>query len=464
MQNKGPDSGHGGFAEKIRARFREELLEPKDTLRNNEVQANLFTAKVMLGTAILCLVLLLSALLNLIPSDSRAVPWFLISAAVLMGIPAVLCLRRRGEKKGTMFLLLISYVLGLALAELALTQRVILCLAIPVILSIRYYSGILTVCTGLLTTLVFLLSSGLSGVFRQGNGNLVLPGILLLLITLICAMIADWGRILIFGELEETKKAERLAMELNLAKSIQANMVPNIFPAFPERTEFDVYARMEPAKELGGDFFDFQMIDRDHLAVIIADVSGKGIPAAMFMMASKSMINNIAKNRHRDPARILQTANRQISASNASEMFVTLWLGILEISTGKLTAANAGHEYPCLKQDEEGFRILKDKHGLVLGAMDDIEYKSYEIQLKPGDTIFLYTDGVTEATNTENELFGEQRMLDALNYDAETSSAQILDNVRRAISSFTKGAEQADDITMIALKYFGKEGKNMPEE
>ena len=221
---------------------------------------------------------------------------------------------------------------------------------------------------------------------------------------------------------------------------------------------------MEPAKELGGDFFDFQMIDRDHLAVIIADVSGKGIPAAMFMMASKSMFNNIAKNRHRDPARILQTANRQISASNASEMFVTLWLGILEISTGKLTAANAGHEYPCLKQDEEGFRILKDKHGLVLGAMDDIEYKSYEIQLKPGDTIFLYTDGVTEATNTENELFGEQRMLDALNYDAETSSAQILDNVRRAISSFTKGAEQADDITMIALKYFGKEGKNMPEE
>ena len=465
MSDTAPNGKESRSAEKWKARFREELFQPKDTIWNNEVRANLFTAKMMLGTALPVLAFILLAALNLIEWDNHARLAIVIPAFLLMTVPAGLCFRLKGEKEWMKLLLLAAYVLALVLAETSLPYNVTLCLTIPLVLSIRYYSGILTACTGFLSAIAFLLSTWIIDVPRSSRGGTILSGlILLLLITAVCVVIAKRGRILIFGELEENKKAERLAMELNLAKTIQANMVPNIFPAFPDRREFDVYARMEPAKELGGDFFDFHMIDRDHLALIIADVSGKGIPAALIMMASKSVINKLAKDKSRDPAKILKAANNEIIASNPSGMFVTLWLGILEISTGKLTAANAGHEYPCVKQGEEGFRLLKDKHGLVLGAMEDAEYKKYEIQLKPGDTVFLYTDGVTEATSTKNELFGEQRLLDALNYDAETSSAQLLDKVRRSINSFTKGAEQADDITMIALRYYGKEGNPEPME
>ena len=253
-------------------------------------------------------------------------------------------------------------------------------------------------------------------------------------------------------------------MELELAKTIQSNMLPNTYPVFPERKEFDVYARTEPAKELGGDFFDFQMIDRDHLALIIADVAGKGIPAAMFMMASKIIIHNMAKNRNHDPAKILKAVNKQIGANNQSDMFVTLWLGILEISTGLLSAANAGHEYPCLMHKNRDFILLKDPHGLVLGAMDKTEYRSYEIQLVPGDTVFLYTDGVTEAMNAENEEFGLERMVDALNLELDVPVAKLVDNVRGAVGAFVGDAPQADDITMMVLRYFGEEGKPESDE
>ena len=271
-------------------------------------------------------------------------------------------------------------------------------------------------------------------------------------------------RTVIVEQEAEAQKTERLSMELELAKTIQSNMLPNTYPVFPERKEFDVYARTEPAKELGGDFFDFQMIDRDHLALIIADVAGKGIPAAMFMMASKIIIHNMAKNRNHDPAKILKAVNKQIGANNQSDMFVTLWLGILEISTGLLSAANAGHEYPCLMHKNRDFILLKDPHGLVLGAMDKTEYRSYEIQLVPGDTVFLYTDGVTEATNAENEEFGLERMVDALNLELDVPVAKLVDNVRGAVGAFVGDAPQADDITMMVLRYFGEEGKPESDE
>ena len=268
---------------------------------------------------------------------------------------------------------------------------------------------------------------------------------LLLASALICTENARRGQTV---ALEEEKEAERLKMELELAKNVQSNMLPSIYPAFPERKEFDIYARTEPAKELGGDFFDFQMIDKDHLALIIADVSGKGIPAAMFMMASKIIIHNMAKNRSHDPAKILKAVNKQIGANNDTDMFVTLWLGILELSTGMLSAANAGHEYPCLMHKNRDFILLKDPHGLVLGAMDKSDYRSY---------------GVTEAVNAKNEEFGLERMVDALNLELEAPVAKLVDNVRGAINAFVGDAPQADDITMMVLRYFGEEGRPEPE-
>ena len=254
-----------------------------------------------------------------------------------------------------------------------------------------------------------------------------------------------------------TAEKERIGTELSLATRIQADMLPGIFPAFPDRKEFDIYASMDPAKEVGGDFYDFFLIDQDHLCMVIADVSGKGIPAALFMMASKIILANNAML-GKSPARILSDTNAAICSNNREEMFVTTWLGILEISTGKLTAANAGHEYPAVQQPDGSFELYRDKHGLVIGAFDDVRYKEYEMQLEPGSRLFLYTDGVTEAMDTQGNLFGTERMLEALNRQGRAHPEQILRQVTEEINSYIGGAEQFDDLTMLCLEYKGKGG------
>lgn len=507
MAEAAPEELREDFRSRVNAWIKKNFYQPNEVLWNNEVQANLFAANVMLGTAALILLVVLLSLIKPFPGESGKTRGVLILAALLVAAPAGVCYWKKGEKKWMKLLLLAAYAVVLAQVESVLTSGVFLGLLFPIILSIRYYSRAMTLLTGLLTAVFLLIASWLSVILRLGTVDLnllELPGgtvlrfaerdslyhavmsqaeidtrqlwhstlvqsylprlILLVLITLICAEIAKRGRILLFEEHEEIKKTERISMELDLAKSIQKNMIPNLYPAFPDRKEFDVYARMEPAKELGGDFYDYYMIDRDHLALIIADVSGKGIPAAMFMMAAKSMINNRAKSRSHDPAKILKAVNKQMTDNNASQMFVTLWMGILEISTGKLTAANAGHEYPCLRQRGGAFELLEDQHSLVLGAMEDTEFTSYEVQLEPGDSLFVYTDGVTEATNGAEELFGGERMLDALNRDPDAKVTQIVDSVQNAMNDFVDGAPQFDDFTMLAMKFYGEEGPEEPEE
>ena len=251
-----------------------------------------------------------------------------------------------------------------------------------------------------------------------------------------------------------TAEKERIGAELSLATRIQADMLPNIFPPYPDRTEFDIYASMDPAKEVGGDFYDFFLIDDDHLCMVMADVSGKGVPAALFMMASKIILANNALM-GKTPAQIMTDTNAAICANNKEEMFVTTWLGILEISTGKLRAANAGHEYPAVRQGEGRFELYKDRHGFVSGGMDGLVYKEYELQLEPGSRLFLYTDGVPEATNAANELFGTERMLEALNRAPERRPEEILAGVRGAVDAFVGEAEQFDDLTMLCVEYRG---------
>lgn len=250
-----------------------------------------------------------------------------------------------------------------------------------------------------------------------------------------------------------TAEKERIGTELALATRIQADMLPNIFPAFPDRQEFDIYASMTPAKEVGGDFYDFFLVDDDHLCMVMADVSGKGVPAALFMMVSKIILANNAMM-GKSPAQILTDANAAICANNREEMFVTVWLGILEISTGKLTAANAGHEYPVIKHADGKFELFKDKHGLVIGAMNGVKYREYELQLTKGAKLFVYTDGVPEATNADNEMFGTERMLSALNR-SDATPVGLLENVQKAVDAFVSDAEQFDDLTMLALEYKG---------
>ena len=251
---------------------------------------------------------------------------------------------------------------------------------------------------------------------------------------------------------------ERISTELSLATKIQASMIPHIFPAFPERKEFDIFGSMKPAKAVGGDFYDFSLVDDDHLVMAIADVSGKGVPAALFMMASMIILQGAARN-NGSPSEILKQTNDIICANNQQEMFVTVWLGILEISTGKLTAANAGHEYPVISEKPGSpFKLLKDKHGFVIGGMPGMKYKDYELQLEPGAKLFLYTDGVTEATDENNEMFGTDRLVEALNEVCDAEPEEVLPNVRGAIDDFVNGAELFDDITMLCMEYKGKRG------
>jgi sigma-B regulation protein RsbU (phosphoserine phosphatase) len=259
-----------------------------------------------------------------------------------------------------------------------------------------------------------------------------------------------------------TAEKERIGTELYVAQQIQKGMLPSIFPPYPERKEFDLYAAMDPAKEVGGDFYDFFLVDDDHLAMVMADVSGKGVPAALFMMVSKAILKNNAMM-GKSPAEIVTAANETICSNNKMQMFVTVWLGILEISTGKITAVNAGHEYPAIRRAGQGFELFRDKHGFVVGGMEGIRYKEYEIELHPGDKLFLYTDGVPEATNADQELFGTERMLAALNEAPAASPVEMLRNMRRAVDGFVKEAEQFDDLTMLGLVYRGPQKECGPD-
>lgn len=251
-----------------------------------------------------------------------------------------------------------------------------------------------------------------------------------------------------------TAEKERDSTELALAAAIQDGMLPNQFPAFPDRTEFDIYASMDPAREVGGDFYDFFLIDEDHLCLEIADVSGKGIPGALVMMASKIMLTDFAMTL-RDPAEILRAGNNAMCGSNTDKVFVTVWLGILEISTGRLTAANAGHEYPILKKPDGNYEMIKGKHGFVIGGMEDMVYKNYDLQLEPGTKLFLYTDGLPEAEDADHNMFGIDRILTALNEEPDAAPEQVLANMTAAVNAFVKDTEQFDDLTMLCLEYKG---------
>lgn len=248
-----------------------------------------------------------------------------------------------------------------------------------------------------------------------------------------------------------TAEKERIGAELDVAKTIQENSVPNIFPAFPERAEFDIYASMNPAKEVGGDLYNFFLVDEDHLAIVIADVSGKGVPAALFMMVTNILISD-RTHMGGTPGEILTYVNDNICQHNPADMFVTVWLGILEISTGKIVASNAGHDDPAICRKGGEFEIFKSRHSLVVGAMPGIKYRDFEIQLNKGDKIFLYTDGLPEATDKNNRMFTIEKMLASLNQFKHECPKNILKGINSCVDEFVGEAPQFDDLTMMCLE------------
>ena len=470
-----------------------ERLTPDEMFVETEVQANKLAALILFCSGIIiALILVLTAFgLFLLPMESVFSP--LIQALAEVVILIVVCRVVKYRAWWLKHLLMLAIILVYARLDCVVTHKAAILMVLPVVLSSRYFSRRLTVFTSLVSTVAFAASAVYGATHGMINLNIVtmdagttmtatggflgdtvknagvsdamlikntmlfdyLPKWLMFSIaTIVSCNIARRGRDMVVTQHDKDVETARISTELNLATRIQADMVPNIYPAFPDRREFDVYATMDPAKEVGGDFYDFFLIDDDHLCLVMADVSGKGVPAALFMMASKIILANNAMI-GKSPAQILTDANAAICSHNREEMFVTVWLGILEISTGKLVAANAGHEYPVVKHGDGSFEVLRDKHGFVIGGMAGMKYKEYELTLEPGSKLFLYTDGVPEATDAESNMFGADRMLEALNEKKDGTTVEILKHVRASVDGFVRDAEQFDDLTMLCMEYKG---------
>ena len=254
---------------------------------------------------------------------------------------------------------------------------------------------------------------------------------------------------------KEREEKERISAELNVAAIIQSSMLPCVFPPFPERKEIDLYAAMVPAKEVCGDFFDFFFVDKDNLAVLIADVSGKGVPAALFMVIAKTLIKNCSSCR--TPGAVFDTVNKKLCEGNETGMFVTAFIGFYNLPSKKMTFVNAGHNPPLLKKQNSAYEFLNTKPCVVLGFLKETKYHEEEIILEAGETLFLYTDGVTEAMNSEKELFGEERLLAAANKNKASPVHDLITAVKNEVDIFAQGSRQADDITMLALTINGEQ-------
>ncbi|MBQ7155311.1 MAG: SpoIIE family protein phosphatase [Synergistaceae bacterium] len=259
-----------------------------------------------------------------------------------------------------------------------------------------------------------------------------------------------------------TAEKERIGAELDIATQIQADMLPRIMPPYSNHEKFDIYASMTPAKEVGGDFYDFFLIDDNHLALVMADVSGKGVPAALFMVIAKTLIKNRAQLGG-SPREILHDVNNQLCEGNEADLFVTVWLGILDLNTGKVIASNAGHEYPAIRRTDGKYELFKTKQSPAVATMEGLNFRESEFTLGHGDNLYVYTDGVPEATNIHEELYGTERMLDKLNSTIGLGASEVLNIMKKDVDDFTGEAPQFDDVTMMCLQFLGGSADEMHE-
>lgn len=479
--------------EKIKAKeFWLNTLDDTDVLQNNEIQANKLTGFVMfLGSIILAVVLILS-MAGLFQIRKETIGPLVFQGMLELLIPAVICRAVKARKLWLKYVLIIELLIVLARIDSMLMFNSVLIMVIPVVLSSRFFSKRFTVLISVLTAILFATSSFANAWMDTGSldlnfyeppvgtvltvtGNLqetvraagidrmvrlkqvmilsYLPKLLVFaLIAVICVKIAEKGRMMVEAQESITRKTARIESELNLANSIQAHMLPTIFPPYPECEEVDLYASMKPARAVGGDFYDFFMLDDRHLAMVMADVSGKGIPAALFMVIAKTLIKNEVMM-GTDPAEVFGKVNHMLCEGNENDMFVTAWLGILDTEKGILTYVNAGHNPLVVKTGDNAFAYLKSRAGFVLGGMDGIKYRQQELIFQPGDRLFLYTDGVTEAECPDGTFYGNDRLLEFLNSHDEKDLENILKGLSEDIDKFAEGAEQSDDITMMMMEY-----------
>ena len=472
-------------------------LSTEEVLQHNEVGANKLTGTVMLLSMIYLIFAYTLNCIGLYHLKSSLMTGLFFFGMVVLFIPWIICVYYKGEKKWLKLIMLLSLTIVYAAIDSVMTFRSTMIMIIPLFLSSRYFTKELTELVAILSTILFGFAASFGILWSTIDLNyVIIPAgtqitvtdtllnavtalhlniadmeknilarsfipkyLVYLMAAVIAVQIADWGYKMITSQALISREHSRVETELDVAKSIQEKALPLVHSMSPH-AEFDLAARMFTAKEVGGDFYDFMLIDPTHLALIMADVSGKGVPAALFMMVSKILLDNTMASLD-SPGQILAEVNHQLCEKSLEDMFVTVWLGIIDLETGKMVMANAGHENPIICNKGEQFEVFKDKHGLVLGGMDGIRYRETVIQLHPGDTIFVYTDGVPEAVNSSLEQFGMKRTIHSLNHLGTQDLEALLDGLKRDIDLFCGDEPQFDDTSMLAFRFnfpMSKEG------
>ena len=455
----------------------------------NERNANHYTIRCLMFAAGITVLIWILNLLDFFAVDDEFMNVTMPISICLMVIPLFLERFVKIPSHILRYILFLFFVLAIAILAVAMPRHLVLAWACPIVLACHYYSPSFAR-FALVTTLILMLISLYAGMYLgEWENNMldyVRPAIngvmerhayimekkeagrdllklalefyylpragILCVVYLICSTLSRRTHTLLVRQAEAASETERISAELDVANHIQASMLPCIFPAFPGRREVDIYATMEPAKEVGGDFYDFFMVDDRHLAIVMADVSGKGVPAALFMVIGKTLIKDHTTP-GRDLGKVFTEVNDLLCESNSEELFITAFEGVLDLVTGEFNFVNAGHEMPFICKAGGDFEAQKIRAGFVLAGMEGMKYRAGSMRLEPGDKIFQYTDGVTEATNVHNELYGMERLGVILNKVKNGTPNEILPAVKKDIDEFVGEAPQFDDITMLCLEY-----------
>lgn len=448
-----------------------------NALLENETEANRYAAKCLSVCAGVGALAWLFNLVGIFIIPAKIMNIGMPITILFFLLPALLCRITGGRPLWLKYVILFCGITSIFILSGAMPKHGVLAWAVPLALSCHYYSQKLTRLTLMASWVLFSASIYVGMYIGEGDLNLlitepaiedrvitgkmlydaslffVLPRALILLgLSSICTTVAGRTRRLLERQIRDSQERQRISTELDVATRIQADMLPCIFPAFPERPEFDVFASMNPAKEVGGDFYDFFMVDETHLAIVIADVSGKGVPAALFMVIGKTLINDHTKP-DTDLGQVFTEVNDLLCKSNNEGLFITAFEGVLNLVTGEFRFVNAGHEMPFLARSGQAHEPYKLRAGFVLAGMEGMEYRSGSIQLSPGDKIFQYTDGVTEATNASHELYGMKRLSEILARNTDKPPAELLPLIKADIDAFVGEAPQFDDITMLCVEY-----------
>ena len=443
----------------------------------NETEANLYAARCLVICAFLCAAAWLLTVFRIFILPLEIVNPTMPVIIFFFLIPALICRRNRGKKGWVKYAILFCSVMGIFILSSAMPKHGVMAWTMPLMLSCHYYSKKLSRMTLIASQILFSASIYI-GMFVGEWDQILLDAAyysgprvitkehlydatiffvltraaILLGLSFICTTLAERTRRLLERQAKDSEERQRIETELDVANRIQADMLPCIFPAFPERPEFDIYAVMNPAKEVGGDFYDFFMVDEQHLAVVIADVSGKGIPAALFMVIGKTLIKD-----HTKPdislGAVFSEVNDLLCDANSEGLFITAFEGVLDLVTGEFHFVNAGHEIPFIAREGEDYEPYRIKPGFVLAGMENMKYQAGSIQLAPGDKIFQYTDGVTEAMNGKEELYGMERLGSVLRMNTAKKPEELLAAVKEDVDVFAGGAPQFDDITMLCVEY-----------